>query len=327
MTEIFFCNQSLKAEALHSSCAIDIDNLWDYRCSKPDILTPYTPYFFNQNPTAIDRSIADLLSTAPVAKPLTDLSLSFGGDNTLALAEITQKLQDYNLGLLDASAGVYGSRMTGFTGAVKKYQEALIAYGSSLKSNAAARLLARQKTQVAFQSLQLEFKHELNAVTAGVNARRGTPLTNLERATNIARSSRNLTALDITSQVQANNLVKFSKHTALLGNGLAVIDFTSRIGNIYNSHQAGGNWQRELFIESSSFALSALAGTAIVNTGGAMLGFLVLATPIGWVGLLAGGLTVAGVAAATSIGINQITKEDAGGVYDLIMNKLAHYDN
>jgi hypothetical protein len=44
-----------------------------------------------------------------------------------------------------------------------------------------------------------------------------------------------------------------------LGNGLAVIDFGSRVGNIHNSYQAGGNWERDFFIESSSFAASAIA--------------------------------------------------------------------
>jgi hypothetical protein len=77
-----------------------------------------------------------------------------------------------------------------------------------------------------------------------------------------------------------------------------------------------------MFVESSSFALSAIAGTAAVNIGSVALGFLVVATPIGWVGLVVGGVAVAGIAAATSIGINQVVKEDAGGIYDSII-KLA----
>lgn len=74
-----------------------------------------------------------------------------------------------------------------------------------------------------------------------------------------------------------------------------------------------------MFIESSSFALSALAGTAVVKTGVSALSFIMIATPIGWVGLIAGGITVAGVAAAASLGMNHIVKEDAGSAYDSIM--------
>jgi len=34
-----------------------------------------------------------------------------------------------------------------------------------------------------------------------------------------------------------------------------------------------------MFIESSSFAASVITGTAVVNAGGAALGFLMVATP------------------------------------------------
>ncbi len=124
--------------------------------------------------------------------------------------------------------------------------------------------------------------------------------------------------------MQANNLIRFTKHTKLLGNGLAVIDFGSRAGNIHASYVAGDNWERELFIESTSFATSAIAGTAAVNVGTAALGFLVVATPIGWVGLIVGGVAVAvaGVAAGVSMGVNSYVKENSGDTYDQIMRWL-----
>lgn len=101
-----------------------------------------------------------------------------------------------------------------------------------------------------------------------------------------------------------------------------MIDFGSRIGNIQNSYEAGSNWERELFIESSSFALSATAGIVAANAATAMLGFFVVATPVGWVGLIIGGVAVAGFAAATSIGVNSITKEKSGLAYDQLMEKI-----
>jgi len=113
-----------------------------------------------------------------------------------------------------------------------------------------------------------------------------------------------------------------SQYTKFLGNGLAVIDFGGRVGNIHNSYKAGGNWEREMFIESSSFAASAITGTAVVNVGSAALGFLMVATPIGWVGLIIGGVAVVGVAAAASIGMNNAITENSGGWYDSIMNSL-----
>jgi hypothetical protein len=52
------------------------------------------------------------------------------------------------------------------------------------------------------------------------------------------------------------------------------------------------------------------------------LGFLMVATPIGWVGLVVGGVAVAGTAAAASIGMNSLAKDNSGEVYDGIMEKL-----
>ncbi len=159
-------------------------------------------------------------------------------------------------------------------------------------------------------------------MTSGVRSRKGTPLTNATRGINIARSSRSVAKLNVTSVTQAHNLVKFSSHGRYLGNSLVIFDFGSRVRNVQKSYKANGNWERELFIESSSFALSAWVGTTVVNTGIAALGFLMVATPIGWVGLIVGGVAVASVAATASIGMNSVVKEDAGGVYDSIMNRM-----
>lgn len=71
--------------------------------------------------------------------------------------------------------------------------------------------------------------------------------------------------------------------------------------------------------EKRSPLISALAGSAVVNMGSAALAFLMVATPFGWVALIVGGVAVAGVAAAASIGMNSYTKENSGGLYDTIM--------
>jgi len=323
MSEILLCNQPMKADFLSNSCGIDSDLIHGRGCSKPDSISAFTPYVLGQELSVQDSQSISALSAPKVANNLTNLSLSFGGDNTVALAEVTKKLQEYNVGLMGASTSVYANRLGGFAGAVKEYQDALMSYRGAINSNAASKAVAKQKAFKAFQNLQIRFKHELNTINAGVKALRGTPLSSATRATNIARSSRNVAKLNVTSQAQANNLVKFTQHAKFLGNGLAVIDFTSRVGNIHNSYKAGGEWERDLFIESSSFAASAGAGMVAVNVGTAALTLLVAATPIGWVGLVAGGLAVAGTAAAVSIGVNSYTKENSGSTYDNIMKWLS----
>ena len=125
-------------------------------------------------------------------------------------------------------------------------------------------------------------------------------------------------------------LTSFASKTRFLGNGLAAIDFGSRIGNISNEYRAGGNWEREMFKESSSFAVSAYVGGIAVAGGvalgkaaiGSALGVLVLATPFGWAALLIGGAAIAAGAFTASYHANKITKAGSGGIYDWIMSML-----
>ncbi|MCP4489781.1 MAG: hypothetical protein GY820_21060, partial [Gammaproteobacteria bacterium] len=64
---------------------------------------------------------------------------------------------------------------------------------------------------------------------------------------------------------------------------------------------------------------SAVTGSIAVNVG---MTFIMMATPVGWVGLLVGGLAVAGVAAGASLGMNYAVKENSGVWYDQVMKWL-----
>jgi len=257
-----------------------------------------------------------------ISRDLANLSLSLGSDNVLALSQIRKQLYEANVGVIGATTSFYGNRVGGFLTAVKEYQYALMQYREAIEAKSSHKLAAGQRVDLAYKELQTRFHYELESVTVQVKSRRGTPLSNVERGKNIARSSRNVAKLDVTSQVQASELVQLAKYTKLLGNGLAVIDFTGRVGNIQNSHRAGGNWHRQLFIESSSFVASAAFGTAVINAGSYGLSLLMVATPIGWVGLVLGGAFVVGAAAGASIGANLALQENSGDWYDSIMNAL-----
>lgn len=311
MTEVLLCSQVTQTSHLKNQCGLSPEFIHGSNCVNPDRLNSYTPYLMSEDPSAKDRDILRLLSTPSTSRQVTDLSLTFGGDNTLAIADIYDKLKGYNLGLMGAGTSVYGHRLKGFGEVVSRYQASLLDYRDTMKgsSSSAARALAKQRAVSAFQNMQLGFKHELNAVTMGVKAgRRGTPLTNVTRGTNIARSSRNVATLNLTSRVQASQLVRLGSHAKMLGNGLAIIDFGGRIGNIKQSYQSGQNWERDLFIESSSFAASAGVGLLA-------LGVFTAATPVGWVILIAG-------AAAASMGANYAVKNKSGELYDAIMQSL-----
>lgn len=322
MNEIILCNKPIKADDLAGQCGIDSNMIFGAQCRQPSMLNACTPYIIGSEPSNAAKSMVNQLTNTARNRELTNIALSFGGDNTLALADISTKLHALGVGSMGAATSFYGNRVGGFSDAVKNYQAALMEYRHVIENKVTTSTIktaAKQKAIAAFQKMQQGFHHELKSVTGAAKSSRGTPLSSPTRATNIARSSRNVAKLNITSQIQTSNLVKFSQHAKLLGNGLAVIDFSSRVGNIHNSYKAGQNWEREMFIESSSFALSASTGIAAVNAGTAALGFLMVATPIGWVGLIVGGIVVVGASAGASMWVNDFAKEDAGNWYDSIM--------
>ena len=323
MTEILFCKSPISNVQLQTACGIGSESLLGSDCRPPEALKAYSPYIVTHGSVNdTDRALLTTLGSQPSVRALTHFALSFGGDNLVGLSALSKKLQDSSLGMMGTATSIYANRMGGFVGSVNEYQNSLLAYRTLAQSRSPLQIAAKQKAQVAFIKLQHQFRQELALVNSGVKARKGTPLTNFERGTNIARDSRNIARLRVANQLQAHDLVRFTQHAKLLGNGLAVIDFGSRIGNIRNEYRAGGEWERELFIESSSFAASAITGVTAANVGAAALTFLVAATPIGWVGLIVGGVAVAGVAAAASMGMNSAIKSNSGGWYDSIMHWL-----
>lgn len=76
-----------------------------------------------------------------------------------------------------------------------------------------------------------------------------------------------------------------------------------------------------MFNESLSFAMSAATATIVAKAGTGALAFLIVATPVGWVGLIVGGAIVIG-AAATTIVVNDQVKKHSDGIYTTIMKKI-----
>ncbi|WP_077343551.1 hypothetical protein [Pseudocolwellia agarivorans] len=322
MNEIILCNRTYSASVFKNECGIGVELASSLTCANPGMIIANTPYLLKNGNSAVGKTSLAKLSNPSITKKLTSLALSFGGDNLLSLSSISSQLEEYNVGLMGAATSVYANRIGGFVDSVKNYQSALMEYSQVAKSKSPLKVAAKQKAKMAFDKMQNSFKHEVDVVTSQVKSSRGTPLTNFDRGANIAKSSRNMAKLDIMTPVQADNIVKFTKYAKVLGNGLTIIDFGSRVGNIQNSYKAGGNWEREMFIESSSFAASATVGIGAVNAGAAALTFLMVATPVGWVGLIVGGLVVAGVAASSSIMTNNYMKNNSGDAYDVIMKEL-----
>ncbi len=316
MAKILLCDKTFNMSQFSQQCGVSPDQL--YCGGRPvSMQPPYSPYLIGPLPSAIDKGILTTLNMPENPRNLFNLANVFGADTTGAIADAMANLET-EVAVTGAATSVYSKRMGEFGHAVKNYQDSLLAYRDTTRSSdASARAPAEQAARNAFYKMQQGFRQELSVVTSGVQSRKGTPLTSVTRGTNIARSSRSVAKLNVTSVTQAHNLVKFSNYGRYLGNGLVVIDFASRIGSVQKSYKADGDWERDLFIESSSFTLSAIAGTAVVKAG---IAFLLVATPVGWVGLIVAGTAIVGTAAAASIWTNNKVKDGGGEIYDDIMN-------
>ena len=314
------CEKPTPVSSLEHLCDIQsTGSIQSVACEIPTMLSPYTPYLVGDYSKPQDSGIINPLTSMPQssAKNLLGLVSEFGEDKTVAIAQVMSAISNpYSTGGIGAATSVYGGRVTGFVGAVKAYEAALKQHKQA-QSYPGGRQMSKIRIQRAHQKMVSQFNLEVELATAGKKIRKGHPLMNATRARHIAESGRSIAKLELISQIEAQNLVNFSKYTQLLGNGLAVIDFTSRIGAIHNTYKAGGNWEKKMFVEGSGFAMGAITGAAMVKGG---LALLALATPAGWVYLIGAGIAITAAAAAASMVADGQTKGWAKRNYDGILD-------
>ncbi|CCN35956.1 conserved hypothetical protein [Vibrio nigripulchritudo SO65] len=298
MAEILFTNRALTRNDVMTQCGINDSPLFSLTNSTPNQILPNVPHVLGEK-SPVNTSILSSLSQQPVAKTLNQVTSHFGEESAVALAEVTNQLTSLTPGMIGTTTSLYTDRVSGFVKAVQKYQSALEYYHEVSKSKSPMASAAKRQVHKLFQEIQVKFRSELASVVARNRAKNKSKLAlnNSTRGVNLAKSNRNINKLNVTSQVQADNLVKMTKYAKVLGNGLAMIDFTSRGAGIYNTYKAGGNWTKEMAVQGAGFAVGGLTGIAMVK--GAL--YLVpLITPFGLIALVATGVAVVAATAYTS---------------------------
>ena len=285
-------------------------NKWlDVSYGNHKILWPYKPYSIGKM-TAKDEHITRVLQNNGNMRNLHQLCTAIGQDNIVPVSESITMLHDSLAAGAGSTASVYGARSNAFVASVQHYQKVLLNYRDVMQTEGSTTAIASSAgiaVKTAFEKMQKKFQFELKTIA------KGTPLNNSTRAMNIARDSRNVKSLHLTSRAQAGKLARFSNKAKVLGGGLIVIDIASRLGNVHNKYKADGNWEKELFVESTSFGLSLVAGSLTVKAGAAALGFITVATPVGWVALIV-------VAAGASMIANHEAKKISASWYDDIVD-------
>ena len=333
MSEILLCNKPMSVNSSNLGCGAEYNPLLLAarqrelkNLSQNCALSPYTPYALCEGePSRFDKSVVSQLSNPVVTKGLADFSSEFGGDMTVAMAAITSKLNNAGFSLpstINGTGGLISGRSDKFLDAVDKYQKALIEYRKTIQSKADKVKIKAAKIKInqLHSKLQTQFKLEMNAVEATSKAgTRGTVLSNPDRGINVARSSRSPAKLNVTSQVQASNLVQLGKQAKFLGNGLTAIDFTGRAAGVIQTAGYGGNWERELFAESAGFVAGVSTGIIVAKIG---IGILLATTPVGWVLLLGSAVTIAATLASATA-VDRLVKNGAGRRHENIVSLVS----
>lgn len=319
MPEILLPRSPIYTRETELICSAPNTILRDGMNRQPTMLQANTPYLVGDTVRPGDLEVLNILSAANASAPLSKMTEEYGGDGVLTLA----RLQESLAATFGSGASVYGERMGQLQHRVKLYEQALLSYREAKLVGSPLQIgRAESEVQKAFNHLQRVFQVEVQAITADVKSRRGVVLTNQQRGLNIASSSRRPDRLYVQNQVLAHQLVRLTKHTKSLGNGVAFIDFGSRVGHIQNVHAAGEDWHREMFIQSSSFAASAGSAAAVVKVGTATLAAVMMITTLGPVLLVVSGVVIAGSAAAAALTMDDIITSNSGSWYDKIMETL-----
>jgi len=97
MSEVIFCSQTLSAETLKNQCGLNMDDFSSFGCPKPDMITANKPYLLSGDNSPFAISALAKLSHPLISRNVTDLSLSYGGDNFIALAGLPQNYKNITL--------------------------------------------------------------------------------------------------------------------------------------------------------------------------------------------------------------------------------------
>ena len=321
MPRVLFADSPVHTDLLCRSTGLAPGHFHERRYGSPRLLRPCVPYALGESFSATDDAILADLAPPTVAQTLTSLSHAYGGETTLALAEVLDELQAIRpsvSGYVSAAAGVASARMGRFSEAVQASQRAILDYHRASRSGH-GRQAAREVLVSANEDLNQRFQYELEVARRRMSARYRALSSNEQRLADLVRHTRRVSRLDVASRLESSQLAKLGRGAHYLGGGLTALDFGSRVVDIHAEYRAGGDWTKKMFVESTSFAVSTGAGSLVASAGLANLGIAVAATPVGWVLIVV--VLAAAVAGATLLS-DHLIRAHAGDAYDRIMEWL-----
>lgn len=307
MATLIFSETCTSAAWLCRRLDIPEDLLCGRHFAPETTVLPRTPYLLGSGTTAEERHILHLLSPHAVAEPVADMCRDFGGDTTLALAELVDELRaldDYGLAAAGSALSTGSARMQRFHAAVNEYQTSMEEFRRaarwSVRDGPKPAEAARLRMQRAGTVLAEGFRDELAAASLQMPRRKHELLLQDRQTVLRVRNAETVARLDVRSVIEASSLARLGRVAQVFGRGLVVFEFVRRGAGVWEEAQKGGDWKRKAGVELAGFTAGVLASGIASSVGVRALGMFVMALPTGWA-LVFGGLAV--VAAATTVGM------------------------
>ena len=323
MPTLLMCPNGSDLESLQRFHRVPEGSLLDRWGREPRSLSACEPYLLGSDHGQDESGLCNRL--APHGRLLCDMCQDFGGPATVELAEISFDLRNHAASVLDyggAAAGVYGERIGRFSTAMEQHQKAIAAYHGATRRGApkgVSKALAREQLLRSGAELNASFRHELGLVSRKWYPRSTMLVSGGQRVPDRVRHSRKISRLDVASQAQASRLVELGRYARYGNRGLLGIDLGRRVLNVHATHEDGGDWHRQAFVETVGFSAGAWSAGVLTASAVAALNLVVVATPVGWVLLVVAGLAAAGVVMAGSATFSQSFESAAGQLYDLAL--------
>lgn len=320
MAEILWCGHSIHHSEFNKY-GVAAQDITPIRSTGPvTTLWSHEPYLFSTHPSVSGQVMRSRLPVGSSFGSAAGIGDVFGLANTRALAALFEKVRGYGTPLTGAATSLYRARTRTLKHAMEHYQKTLLAWRNAMPKDEAARHLARQDAYLAFQELQKDFSRELRWIKSQVWTRRNRALWDFRTARGLVHRRRDtLGGLNFETEADATHLMRLDRYAKYLGRGALAIDLGTGALDVYNTYESGGNWERELFVQSAGFAGAFGAGNLAAAAGAEAFGLLMAVTPAGWVGIVilgVGALAAIGATALISAKGESTLENLVGGWYD-----------
>jgi hypothetical protein len=297
---------------------------------EPSSLSPRVPYLLGS-----DQGFDELRychEVEPYSGVLCDICQDFGGPTTVALAEIFADMQAADndgpdaLSYAQAATSVYAARRRQFLSAMRNHEQSLDNYRRATARGAPQglpRAQALEAVQRSGQELNDAFRLEVNMALKRAYTRSTLVTPAGKRVPDRVRNSPKITRLELRSLEQAASVSRFARVARWLGPGALAVDIAERIAHVRTVYDAGGDWHREVFVETGGFVTSSAIGGMGTRLTIFLSGGTLLITRSPALAVATAGAGVAATAHATDTA-DRLGKDAAGQFYDQIAHLLKH---